>query len=217
MRGSLYAVRTKSGWQLRVSLDLHVDLLWWLDRETHAIYLLSEGLPFGWAVEARDSFKAFSEMDRWAKREWDHFLMRTLQEEIKAEARLIHPADPLDEGALVGRHRGWLVKDGQVTAWGRMFILRGHGEDSRDLRTEKRMRDRGGEGLEEQWRGDMGGAGIEEQWREDQDGELVVLADAAQRLAAALAGRSLLEAELQQLLAERLPGLAPVWRSALQH
>ncbi|MGG6312645.1 hypothetical protein ACQ4N8_17790, partial [Paenibacillus macerans] len=40
---------------------------------------------------------------------------------------------------------------------------------------------------------------------------------AARRLAAALEGRSLLEAELQQLLAERLPALAPAWRSAVQH
>lgn len=39
----------------------------------------------------------------------------------------------------------------------------------------------------------------------------------AARLADALAGRSLLEAELQQLLAERLPELGPAWRSALQH
>ncbi|AZK48894.1 hypothetical protein EIM92_06555 [Paenibacillus lentus] len=40
---------------------------------------------------------------------------------------------------------------------------------------------------------------------------------AASRLANALAGRSLLAAELQQLLAERLPELAPAWRSAAQY
>ncbi len=217
VRGSLYAVRTKSGWQLRVSLDLHVDLLWWLDREAHAIYLLSEGLPFGWAVEARDSFKAFREMDRWTEQEWDLFLLQVLQEEIKAEAKLIHPAEPLDEGALVGRHRGWLVKDGQVTAWGRMFNHRGNDEDHEDLRTEIRLMDRGGVRQGKELSADLSGAGLEKQQREDMGGELAELAEAAQRLAAALAGRSLLEAELQQLLAERLPGLAPVWRSALQH
>ncbi|SMF27108.1 Superfamily II DNA/RNA helicase required for DNA uptake (late competence protein) [Paenibacillus barengoltzii] len=268
MRGSLYAVRTKSGWQLRASLDLHVDLLWWIDRGAHAIYLLSEGLPFGWAVEARDSFKAFSEMDRWAKREWDHFLMRTLQEEIKAEARLIHPAEPLDEGALVGRHRGWLVKDGQVTAWGRMFIHSGNSGDprmgmrltgriedtlelekdtEREMRTgmwmEKKVGATGKRALSSinkvrglgakaevcdqgQYSMQMDGVGgpTVREWDDEHDSrrggsgsEMAELADAAQRLAAALEGRSLLEAELQQLLAERLPGLAPVWRSALQH
>lgn len=83
VKGSLYAVRTKSGWQLRVSLDLRIDLLWWMDRDAHALYLLSEELPFGWAVEARDTFQAFSEMDRWSHRAWDQYLMRTLQEELK--------------------------------------------------------------------------------------------------------------------------------------
>lgn len=39
----------------------------------------------------------------------------------------------------------------------------------------------------------------------------------AGRIAVALEGRSLLEAELQQLLAERLPELVPVWRSVIQH
>ncbi|MEF2968070.1 helicase-related protein [Paenibacillus sp. M1] len=38
----------------------------------------------------------------------------------------------------------------------------------------------------------------------------------ASRIADALEGRSLLEAELQQLLAERLPELGPAWRSAVQ-
>lgn len=38
----------------------------------------------------------------------------------------------------------------------------------------------------------------------------------ATRMADALEGRSLLEAELHQLLAERLPELGPVWRSAVQ-
>lgn len=217
VRGSLYAVRTKSGWQLRVSLDLHVDLLWWLDREAHAIYLLSEGLPFGWAVEARDSFKAFREMDRWTEQEWDLFLLQVLQEEIKAEAKLIHPAERLDKAAWIGRHRGWLMKAGQITAWGRMFYHLGNDENHEDLRTELRLMDRGGVRQGKELSADLSGAGLEKQQREDMGGELAELAEAAQRLAAALAGRSLLEAELQQLLAERLPGLAPVWRSALQH
>lgn len=217
VRGSLYAVRTKSGWQLRVSLDLHVDLLWWLDREAHAIYLLSEGLPFGWAVEARDSFKAFREMDRWTEQEWDLFLLQVLQEEIKAEAKLIHPAERLDKAAWIGRHRGWLMKAGQITAWGRMFYHLGNDENHEDLRTELRLMDRGGVRQGKELSADLSGAGLEKQQREDMGGELAELAESAQRLAAALAGRSLLEAELQQLLAERLPGLAPAWRSALQH
>ncbi|WP_018749990.1 helicase-related protein [Paenibacillus sanguinis] len=41
--------------------------------------------------------------------------------------------------------------------------------------------------------------------------------ETVQRLAALLEGRSLLEAELQQLLAERLPGAAQAWRSVVQH
>ncbi|MFD3259361.1 DEAD/DEAH box helicase [Paenibacillus lentus] len=43
------------------------------------------------------------------------------------------------------------------------------------------------------------------------------IAHGASRLGDALMGRSLLAAELQQLLAERLPELAPAWRSAAQY
>ncbi|MEG6590024.1 hypothetical protein V6C45_15365, partial [Paenibacillus barengoltzii] len=182
MRGSLYAVRTKSGWQLRVSLDLHVDLLWWFDREAHAIYLLSEGLPFGWAVEARDSFKAFREMDRWTEQEWDLFLLQVLQEEIKAEAKLIHPAERLDKAALIGRHRGWLMKAGQITGWGRMFNHRGNDEDHEDLKTEMSLMDRGGVRQGKELSADLSGAGLEKQQREDMGGELAELAESAQRL-----------------------------------
>lgn len=143
--------------------------------------------------------------------------MRILQEEIKAEAKLTHPAERLDKDALIGRHRGWLMKAGQITAWGRMFNHRGNDEEHEDLRTEMRLMDRVGGRQGKELSADLGGAGVAKPRREEMRGELAELADAAQRLAAALEGRSLLEAELQQLLAERLPGLAPVWRSALQH
>nr|WP_232729856.1 helicase-related protein [Paenibacillus phocaensis] len=133
MKGGLYAIRTRLSWQLRVSLDLRVDLFWWMGRDARAIYLLSEGLPLGWAVEVRDRFKPANEMDRWSSSEWDHLLKRELQEELRMEARLAtseklqlgKAGRALDEVSLLGELRGWLWKDGRVTELGRAVMKKG--------------------------------------------------------------------------------------------
>ncbi|GIP47438.1 hypothetical protein J53TS2_10290 [Paenibacillus sp. J53TS2] len=221
MRGSLYAVRSKSGWELRVSLDLKVDLSWWMDRNSESMYLLSDGMPLGWAVEVRDHFKLLDEMDRWSDRQWDQMLVRELQEELRIEARLMSSEKSRDLGellkrsSLLGERRGWLWKEGRVTELGWEFTEKGAFKMERNISgpmlVGKLPADKVGKtseveaGETSMW----GGAGA---W-----GEATPLVEAAQRLAAALEGRSLLEAELQQLLAERLPGFAPAWRSAVQH
>lgn len=126
VRGSLYAVRTKSGWQLRVSLDLHVDLLWWLGRGAKALYLMSDGLPLGWAVEARERFRPMDEMDRWSERQWDQMLVQELQEELREETRLaISGEPPLNGDSLCGKLRGWLLLEGRVTDLGRSVGMKG--------------------------------------------------------------------------------------------
>uniref|UniRef100_UPI00403F52ED hypothetical protein n=1 Tax=Paenibacillus sp. FSL R7-0216 TaxID=2921677 RepID=UPI00403F52ED len=221
MRGSLYAVRSKSGWELRVSLDLKVDLSWWMDRNSESIYLLSDGMPLGWAVEVRDHFKLLDEMDRWSDRQWDQMLVRELQEELRIEARLMSSEKSRDLGellkrsSLLGERRGWLWKEGRLTELGREFTEKGAFKMERNISgpmlVGKLPADKVGKTSEVE-------AGETSMWgRAGAWGEATPLVEAAQRLAAALEGRSLLEAELQQLLAERLPGFAPAWRSAVQH
>lgn len=220
LKGGLYAIRTRSSWQLRISLDLRVDLFWWMGRGAHAIYLLSEGLPLGWAVEVRDRFKPLNEMDRWSLHEWDHLLKRELQEELRAEARLATSGElrlgdsgqALDETSLLGELRGWLWKDGLVTELGQA-VMRKEGarmEGNRLQPLERETEIAVGAEKELGASGENGMPSVDGVWDTG-------TAAAAQRLAAALEGRSLLEAELQQLLADRLPGLVPAWRSAVQH
>ncbi|MGG3456945.1 hypothetical protein ABES01_23540, partial [Paenibacillus rhizolycopersici] len=127
----LYAVRSKAGWELRVSLDLQVDLFWWMDRNAECVYLLSDGMPLGWAVEVRDRFKPLNEMKRWSAREWDQMLKRELQEELRIEARLSSSGksrdlgESLKETFLLGELRGWLWKEGRLTVLGREFTEKG--------------------------------------------------------------------------------------------
>ncbi|MGP0584710.1 DEAD/DEAH box helicase [Paenibacillus timonensis] len=223
------------------------------------MYLLSDGLPLGWAVEVRDHFKLLDEMDRWSDRQWDQMLVRELQEELRIEARLMSTgksrdlAELLKGSSLLGERRGWLWKEGRVTELGRVFLGSGNSRMEESALGIVELGERTGEkvgasGESGPWRAD-GARGKNGAWNESAGvkrngtwgksaaagneagvwseagigggagawGEATPLAEAAQRLAAGLEGRSLLEAELQQLLAERLPGFAPAWRSAVQH
>ncbi len=216
MRGSLYAVRSKAGWELRVSLDLQVDLIWWMDRNAECVYLLSDGMPLGWAVEVRDHFKSLNEMDGWSIRQWDQMLVLELREELRFEARLMSSSksrelgESLKETSLLGELRGWLWKEGRLTELGWAVLKKEGSRMEGKLLGQVELGVRRAEKVGVTWESNL--------WREaGARSEATPLAEAAQLLAAALEGRSLLEAELQQLLAERLPGFAPAWRSAAQH
>lgn len=204
MRVNLYVVRMKAGWEMEISLDLAVDVLWWTqkgfvqssysigkraalghatgdeDGVTGRMMLLSESMPLGWAVLLRDRFKPSVMYDRWTVKQWKEYIGKELQAEIALEQRLV------DREAS----RSLLEK---------MIHIRKI-ELSKVQREEDR-KEGGGEDASS-YAGRRHWAALEEQ---------------ASRLADALAGRSLLEGELQQLLAERMPDLAPAWRSALQH
>lgn len=198
MRVSLYVVRIKAGWEMEISLDLGVDVLWWTEKGhmqqyssigrrkgsgnnkgyrgglTNRIILLSESMPLGWAVRLRDRFKPSVMYDRWAFKQWKEYIVKELHAELAMEQRLGH-------------------REASSTLLEKVIHIQEI--EASKARREEDKKERGGAGRNH-W------AALEEQ---------------ASRLADALTGRSLLEGELQQLLAERMPDLAPAWRSALQH
>ncbi|UMV48236.1 DEAD/DEAH box helicase [Paenibacillus macerans] len=308
MKAGLYAVKLMTEWRLWISLDLRVDLLWWvvggsrwmrlgdqgdaaacsvvdvlngqggLERQgvkkkmsltdgpilaggtvgsngvlrgagfshhagaglgASAIYLLSDGLPLGWAVKLRGRFKTQEAMDRWNERDWEGFLKLGLKPELAAEKKLSDDErggvrknaerlsslsgvnlsnTPRRAGEkdlnLTGNH-GWLWRgEAGLTPLGLRLLesVPGGGENAKAWRDSKRG-----------WKDNRDNKlflsqadSVEREWLAAGEAWLVHTLEEARRLADALAGRSLLEAELQQLLAERLPGLAPAWRSAAQ-
>lgn len=177
MKAGLYAARMMHGWELRVSLDIGVDWVWWHDGERvrpSAMYLLAAELPLGWAVAVRDRFVPGEKLDYWNGGDWDRFLQEMLREEWAEEAALRDGQAGKAWEELKGA-AGWLWggteggPKGKMLAQEMLLYLCTHGEET------------------------------------------------VRRLAVLLEGRSLLEAELQQQLAERLPGAAQVWRSVVQH
>lgn len=308
MKAGLYAVRVMKGWRLLISLDLRVDLLWWVvgesrwmrlgnqedaaacsvvdvlnrqgglerqgvkkkmvstvgqalaggpvgsggvlrgvealhdtgvEPEAPAMYLLSDGMPLGWAVKLRDRFKTQEAMDRWNERDWEGFLKLGLKPELAAEKKLsddergavrknaerlssLSGVDlsnaPRRAGEkdlnLTGNH-GWLWRgEAGLTPLGLRLLesVPGGGENAKVWRDSKRVWKDNRDNKLFLSRADS----VERERLAAGEAWLVHTLEEARRLADALTGRSLLEAELQQLLAERLPGLAPAWRSAAQ-
>nr|WP_230877110.1 helicase-related protein [Paenibacillus macerans] len=203
------------------------------------MYLLSDGMPLGWAVKLQDRFKTQEAMDRWNERDWEGFLKLGLKPELAAEKKLsddergavrknaerlssLSGVDlsnaPRRAGEkdlnLTGNH-GWLWRgEAGLTPLGLRLLesVPGGGENAKVWRDSKRVWKDNRDNKLFLSRADS----VERERLAAGEAWLVHTLEEARRLADALAGRSLLEAELQQLLAERLPGLAPAWRSAAQ-
>lgn len=243
MRSAVYVVRLERVWKLMVSLDVETDLRWSLEQrgwlvdgvedgvfeinprleQGNRLILLSASMPLGWGVSLRDWFQSRSEMDRWDMRDWRRYVVDALKKELEQE-RKHRGMDPRYEELLLGLQTGGLLWTSQqgITAMGEEVLgqlrVESVGED------EKTNLGGGGAAGGKAWSrqaydwitasGAVMGAVVNRADDGRWEGAVEV---GARRIAAALEGRSLLEAELQQLLAERLPELLPVWRSAVQH
>ncbi|KKO51589.1 hypothetical protein XI25_25300, partial [Paenibacillus sp. DMB20] len=120
MQAAVYAVRTRSAWRVEVSLDMKVDVWWWLcvkhggngvfgkmDHEDEGclladkLVLLAGTLPLGWAVAVREGYQEIREMDRWRAKDWGRYLYSALSPCLAGEP---------EEGKVV-----WLKRMGEVT------------------------------------------------------------------------------------------------------
>ncbi|CAM2933964.1 helicase-related protein [Paenibacillus sediminis] len=180
MRAAVYAVQCKNRWEVRISIDLRVDLIWWTSGaagDARKIWLLSSGMPLGWAVKLRDRFQAeernINDWTLWMR----HGLKREHADEIEGIIEWL--VEDRQAGLLWDRASGWTAI------------------------------------AEEQWKCLSGVDGLMDSdltlVREQQE-----LVRRAILIAELLVGRSLLEAELQQLLAEAAPDLSASWRTAVQ-
>ncbi|AIQ61289.1 hypothetical protein PBOR_33605 [Paenibacillus borealis] len=195
MRVAVYAVEHNAAWEIRISLNMAVDRLWWHGegkggvgwggRQADRLVLLSPSFPLGWGVKLREGFRASPAMGLWNMEEWERYVANCLKAEIRQEqvAGGFREAERLTAGNISGES-----------------ILDGAGGGVKEATIS----------------GNYGGQPVLPKecllgWS-----DLAALAAAANQLAAALAGRSLLQGEVEALVAERLPELAGNWPAAAQ-
>lgn len=195
MRVSLYVVRGKAGWRMGISLDLAVDVRWWAQKESG---LESYGIDNGKVSKhLSDQVEAISDQ----------------VEVMIGRILLLSESMPLGWAAAL---RDRFVKSAAYDEWTYKQWKEYIGKELQielALERESGHQQTSSALLEQiihirEVKYDVNKS-TEHWWAE--------LGRQASRLADALAGRSLLEGELQQLLPERMPELVPAWRSALQH
>ncbi|GAA0137588.1 hypothetical protein YSY43_44290 [Paenibacillus sp. YSY-4.3] len=172
-------------------------------REAKVLLLLADELPLGLAIGLRDGFIHHARMDEWGAREWNRYLREELVRRYKADlVRDKYLLEELESARLIWTREKGMTPEGRAIQE-KIEMTTVQWEGSKAGQGEELTAEQGAEVA----RGGLDRCGL----------ELRVIAGSASRLADALAGRSLLAAELQQLLAERLPELAPAWRSAAQY
>ncbi|WP_151733752.1 helicase-related protein [Paenibacillus tengchongensis] len=224
MKAAVYAVKPQSHWELWLSLDLQVDMLWWSgagggltrwnSRVADQLVLLSPSIPLGWAVQLRENWRPAAAMDSWDALAWQDYAKAALRAELRQEQVTGGRNDwlQIQEIQCYGRRgSGWLPAQGEMKVWRGAELDRVWLADQ-DVRGQGRI----GSGRP------SAQAEMKRDW-----GACLVSADkprlspeeldrAARELAAALEGRSLLQPEAEALIAERLPGLAGRWQAAAQ-
>ncbi|WP_458124306.1 helicase-related protein [Paenibacillus sp. Z3-2] len=113
MKVFLYVCRVREGWSMMLSLDIRVDVAWWLEggsgRHVLRWLLLDPALPLSQASWLVEHFELERGMDQWGEREWQSYLARKLDvyelasgETEARKATAGKPGSAAVRGALVG-------------------------------------------------------------------------------------------------------------------
>nr|WP_325175579.1 hypothetical protein [Paenibacillus sonchi] len=193
MQAAVYAVELNGDWEIRVSLEMDVDRLWWSGtgeeregwntRTADKLVILSSALPLGWAVKLRESWSSTRAGRQWQVEDWGKYMTEVLKGEIAGERAA--GGGWCEERLYQEVTVCTLVNTAKV-------IAVQHGKAYMEAEKYRPAID-----------AEVGGRHLD-------------LGAAAELLVKVLEGRSLLEPEVEALLAERLPGLAGQWRAAAQ-
>ncbi|MDT3428019.1 late competence protein required for DNA uptake (superfamily II DNA/RNA helicase) [Paenibacillus forsythiae] len=94
-------MKQRTGWSIRISIDLRVDALWWEGRlygggnreeiGAEKVTLLAASLPLGLAVKLRTSFFYRKEMEQWKEADWRRYVRTVLEPELDQEKDILRP------------------------------------------------------------------------------------------------------------------------------
>ncbi|OAB35527.1 DEAD/DEAH box helicase [Paenibacillus macquariensis] len=238
MRSTVYVIRNAGIWEIRISLDIRVDLLWWAKVSSDPLcrmVLLAKDIPLGWALKMEQLDVQVRGMDSWNVHQWKQYAIGALQEELAEEAKFNSNRSCISEKSMWI----WQVKgESNVTR-----CLDVHSQTK--MEQGQRSMELGNSAVSEELKGNsMKGRERIEQVNEQRLSEekIQVLWDSsgkdagrgrkagdlrhggvmqemiseANELARVLQGRSLLAAEVDGLLAEAAPSLAGAWFTAAQ-
>ncbi|MGZ0043321.1 DEAD/DEAH box helicase [Paenibacillus ottowii] len=194
MKIAVYAVKYKGDWNLRLSVDIRVDMTCWLARDkeqentVERWVLLGDELPLSWAVSLCEKFKELANMVRWGNQQWWEYLLAQLKNELVLESSNgegMILSGGVENICIWDCRQGWVSRTTHGNkGWETIGAVRSI--QNMNLIT-------GVDGL-----------------------DLESLTRQANELTHLLAGRQLLVPEAEALLAEAAPGLEHNWRSAAQ-
>lgn len=82
MKVALYVCRVGEGWSMMLSIDIRVDVAWWLEggsgRHVLRWLLLDKMVPLSQASWLVEHFEMERGMDRWGQYEWQSYFARRL-------------------------------------------------------------------------------------------------------------------------------------------
>lgn len=196
MKVALYVCRTDEKWSMILSLDIQVDVAWWLEgvsgRQVHQWLVLSLQLPLSQAAWLVEQFVPLRSLTQWDVEAWQSYLNAKLLE-YERDSGEIEAREAVAVGAS-----GWGEKGSEAGGW----------------RTSKREDGGGGTGVQGRGAaaqfivGGMPRVYPAEHWAQ--------LQQCAALLAERMNGRQLLAAEAEALLAAE-PAMPPGgWRAAAQ-
>ncbi|WP_149095577.1 DEAD/DEAH box helicase [Paenibacillus terrae] len=212
MKIAVYVVRYRGKWDIRLSVDIRVDMTWWLkgnkgqENAVEKWVVLGRELPLPWGVKLCEVFKGSTDMKRWTRRQWWQYVLAQLKDELNSESGDVaqHLTGGINAICIWDGAEGWIPDLESECRWeGQLFhpsssMMYGGGSEERRIA-----------GVSYLGQTRHSNSEIEKLDMERVARQADVLADL-------LSGRQLLVPEAEALLAEVAPGLERVWRLAAQ-
>ncbi|WP_128103760.1 hypothetical protein [Paenibacillus sp. DCT19] len=111
MRVALYVCRVELGWSMMLSLDIRVDVSWWVEgasgRRVSRWLLLHEALPLSQASWMVEHFRMERDMDQWREEQWQAYVRGKIEAYERASGE--HEARRSAGG---GRHEAAALRGG---------------------------------------------------------------------------------------------------------
>ncbi|WP_338020305.1 hypothetical protein [Paenibacillus marchantiae] len=111
MKVGLYVCRVREEWKMVLSLDVRVDVAWWLEgvsgQRVSRWLMLGRELPLSQATWMVENFEVERGMDQWGEEHWQVYIQRKLEKYERASGELeARGGDGGQSGDYCGKRRG---------------------------------------------------------------------------------------------------------------